>query len=254
VRRVLITFLLAACLLLLAGSGNAPAATKATECEGADVPVTAANLAAAERTLLCMTNVYRVANGRQPLTEDPALFRAARKHSEYQEATGQLGHDDIGDGTPTQRAQAEGFDCGGPFDCVGENVMRSNFPGYTPDEILQGWKNSPGHDQNLKDPNYVTAGMGLAVGGNNGTTGTQKFATVDNGATGTASDLLTNGACREAGATLGTAARKVARAKKKRAKAEGRAKRAKAKARLKKAKSRLAAAKDAERSACDLTY
>jgi uncharacterized protein YkwD len=254
VRRVLITILLAGCLLLLAGSGSAPAATKATECEGEDVSVTAANLAAAERTLLCMTNVYRVANGREPLTEDPALFRAARKHSEYQEATGQLGHDDIGDGTPTQRAEAEGFDCGGPFDCVGENVMRSNFPGYTPAEILQGWKNSPGHDANLKEPNYVTAGMGLAVGGNNWTTGTQKFATVDNGATGTAADMLTNDACRAAGAALASAAKKVAKAKKRLAKAEGGAKRAKAKARLKKAKNRLGTARNAEQSACDLTY
>lgn len=253
VRRALIVIVLAACLLLLAGSGNAQAATKATECEGAEVAVAKRNLAAAERTLLCLTNVYRVANGLQPLTEDPALFRAARKHSEYLEATGQLGHENIGDGTPTERAEAEGFDCGGS-DCIGENAMRTKFPGYTPAEILDGWKNSPPHDANLRDEHYVTAGMGLALGGNNGTTGTQNFATVANGATSTASDLLTNDACRAVGRTVEVARERLAKAKRKLRKAEGTAERSQAKARLKKAKSRLMAARAAEQGACNLTY
>jgi hypothetical protein len=31
------------------------------------------------------------------MTEDPALMRAARAHSDWQEANGALGHDEVGD-------------------------------------------------------------------------------------------------------------------------------------------------------------
>jgi len=240
-------------LLLFAAAPGAGAATKATECEGQDATVTAANIAGAERTLLCLTNVYRAANGIPVLTEDPALMRAARRHSEYQESTGQLGHDDVGDGTPSSRAAEAGFDCGG-FECVGENVLRTNFPGYTPVDLLRIWRESPGHDANLRDPRYLTAGMGIAVGGNNGITGTQNFAIVDNGATGTASDLLTNDECNAAGERLRLARDRVAAARKKVAKADGKQEKARARAKLRRAKKKLAATQSAAGAACDLSY
>jgi uncharacterized protein YkwD len=253
VRRLRLPLLTAALALLIAVPASAGAATKATECEGEDDPVTQENLATAERTLLCMVNVYRVENQLEPLTEDPALMRAARSHSEYMERTGLFDHKDIGDGAPSSRAEDAGFECGG-FECVGENIARSNFPSTAPSEMMDGWKRSPGHDANMREPGYVTAGMGFALGGNNGLTGTQNFSGVSNGAEGTAADMLTNAACRAAESRVATTKDKVGAAKRKVKGADGKKEKRRAKAKLRRMKKKLAADRANAAAACDLTY
>lgn len=250
-RRVSFATLLIAALLW-AGPAAAPAATKGTECEGAGAGVTSANLAFSERSLLCLVNVYRASNGLAPLTEDASLVRAARGHSEYMEATNQFEHTGIGDGTPTSRAQDAGFRC--DYECVGENIAYSNFPGYSPTEMFELWRNSPGHNANMLDGAYLTAGMGFALGGNFGLTGTQNFAVVSNGATGTASDLLTSSACRSAGGSLDAAEKRVAKAKRKLRKADSPKSKRRARGKLRRAKADVKAEAAVAEAACDLTY
>ncbi len=247
---LLVALSLAAALIAPAGAG---AAEKATQCSGANDAVTAANVATAERTLLCEVNVYRVANGLAPLTADPALGRAARGHSEYMERTKQFAHEGIGDGNPSSRAAEAGFNCGG-FDCVGENIAYSGFPSTTPTDMFEQWRNSPGHNANMLLDRYVTAGMGFAVGPNYGTTGTQNFAVVDNGATDTAADMLTSGACDTAESAEVSAQARVDKAKRRVQGAKGKKRKRKARKKLRKAKARLKDAAAKADAACDLTY
>ena len=245
---------------MLIPAPGAGAAT-GTKCRGADEAITAANVASAERTLLCEVNVYRAANGLPAFTADPALGRAARGHSDYMEQTNQFAHTGIGDGTPSSRAQAAGFACGG-FDCVGENIAYSGFPSTTPNDMFEIWRNSPPHNANMLSTNpdtgdripYVTAGMGFAVGPNHGVTGTQNFATVDNGAKDTAADMLTTPACDGATADLAAAQAKVEKAKKRLANAKSPDKRKKARRKLHRAKGALRDAQTSAGSACDLSY
>lgn len=241
---------LLAALIAPAGAG---AAEKGTQCSGANDPVTAANIATAERTLLCEVNVYRVANGLAPLTADPALGRAARGHSEYMERTKQFAHEGIGDGNPSSRAAEAGFNCGG-FDCVGENIAYSGFPSTTPTDMFEQWRNSPGHNANMLLDRYVTAGMGFAVGPNYGTTGTQNFAVVDNGATDTAADMLTSSGCDTAESAEVSAQARVDKAKRRVQGAKSKERKRKARKKLHKAKAALKDAIAKADVACDLTY
>jgi uncharacterized protein YkwD len=252
-RHALLTLLLAAIPCLLPPA-SAAAPAKATVCRGASEPITAETIDSAERSLLCLVNVYRAASGADVLTEDRRLARAARKHSEFMEAKGQLAHEGIGDGTPTSRAEDAGFACGG-IECVGENVAQSTAPSVSPNDLFEAWRNSTtGHDQNMLDGAYVTAGMGLAVGPNLGVTGTQSFATVDNGATGTAADMLTSPACESARAALKKAKGKVRAARQTLAGAKGAGQVRRAKQKLKRAKRRAQAKSAAAERACNLTY
>ena len=242
--------------LLAVSSPLGASALQGTQCEGAQTPVRKANIAASERTLLCLLNLHRVANGRQVLTHDPALLAAARSHSRYMETTGQFAHQDIGDGTPQERANAFGY----PF-AVGENIARAPIPS-TPSDMLAIFIASPAHNANLLDPTspagsriiYRTAGMGFAVGPTYGVSVTQMFGVGDNGATDTAADLLTSTACEDAESGLAAAERAVAKAKRKLRRAETAQERARARKRLKNAKAALAAAKNAEEIECTLTY
>jgi uncharacterized protein YkwD len=238
---------------LLAAPASASAATKATECRGADDQITLEALDSAERTMLCMVNVYRTSQGVPLMTEDANLETAARKHSKYMEKTQQVDHKDIGDGTPTTRAEDAGFRCGGS-DCVGENIIYFDVPVVSPRDLFDGLTADPLQDRSMLDPHYVTAGMGFYVGPHFGTTGTQDFSYVSNGATGTAADMLTNPACDSARSSLEQAKAKVRKAKKALAAANGADEHKLAKAKLKKAKRRVETRAGAVGPACDLAY
>jgi uncharacterized protein YkwD len=238
---------------LLAAPASSPAATRATECRGADDQITLETLNTAERTMLCLVNVYRSSQGVPSMTEDANLETAAGKHSRFMEKHHRFDHEAIGDGTPASRAEKAGFRCGG-FPCVGENIAVSNFPDTSPQDMFDAWKASAGHNENMLDPAYLTAGMGFFVGPNYGTTGTQDFAIVSNGATSTAADMLTNPTCDSARASLHAAQAKVRKATKALASAVGPIERERARAKLKAATSKLEANAAAAGPACDLAY
>lgn len=239
-------------MLLLAPTG-ASAATTGTACENANVAVTASNVPDAERTLLCIVNVYRAGKGVPVLTGDPHLFAAARGHSQYMESTDTFGHEGIGDGTPTSRAKAAGFVCDG--DCVGENIAFSGFPGTTPEDLFEVWQASAGHNANMLDPDYVTAGMGFAIGPNHATTGTQSFAVVSNGATDTASDLLTSPKCDDAQSLVEAQAKRLEKDRKRLAATKkGTDHQKRAKAKVRRDEGNLKAAQADAGKACDLSY
>ena len=157
-----------AAALLVAICGVTPAAAlQGTECEGAEEPVRKANLGESERTLLCLLNVHRVANGRAVITHDPALLNAAHRHSRFMESTHQFAHEAIGDGTPQERATASGY----PFP-VGENIHYSGSSSVTPADIFAVFAASPAHNGNMLDPIspidgtqiiYLTVGDGARV-------------------------------------------------------------------------------------------
>ena len=237
----------------------APAnAAQGTDCVGATTPVKEAGPAAAERSFLCLLNVYRADSGRGILTHDTALNVAAHTHSVHMETTAQFAHQDIGDGTPQSRATAAGY----PFG-VGENIAYSTAPGVTPTDIIEIFKASPAHNANMLDPTaaggggrivYATAGMGFAVGANFGVTATQVFGVTANGAADTAADLLTSPACDAARAAIDPAEKAVAKAKRKLKNADTSDERKRAKKKLRKAKKALADVGAEEAELCALTY
>jgi uncharacterized protein YkwD len=104
--------------------------------------------------VVTLTNELRADNGLDPLEVDAALSAAAEAHSldmaeaDFFSHTGSDG-EGVGD-----RATAAGYD----WVRVGENIAA----GYaTPEEVVQGWADSPGHRRNMLSENYTEIGVGF---------------------------------------------------------------------------------------------
>ncbi|MCC3764941.1 CAP domain-containing protein [Glycomyces sp. TRM65418] len=88
------------------------------------------------------------------LERDSRLDAAARLHAEDMAANDYFSHDSQDGRSPTDRANAQGFEGG-----VGENIAM----GY-PDAAaaMEGWMNSEGHRANILNCEYDVIGIGVA--------------------------------------------------------------------------------------------
>jgi uncharacterized protein YkwD len=243
----------------------APGTAQADTCAGASDPLTA-NVAQSERVLLCLTNIHRVQHGAGPVAMDPILQATARQYSEHLRSEvsqhgllsfnhyGGYNYDDsrecrqgqppypsstggndawnrrAGCEFPWDRAQANGF----PSNQVAENIAQGSLP--TPQDVFQGFRNSPGHNAIMLDPDYVVAGMGIS----GGPYITELFSSTNTGATDTAVDLLITDECAAARDALGPIEQNVAAKQAKLNAAKQKLKKAKKKSRKKKRKARKA--------------
>ncbi len=88
----------------------------------------------------------------EPLEMDFGLQCAARIHSWDQQGRGFYDHD-----TPEGVTASERASLVSTWGSAGENIH--NFTG-TPEGVVQGWMNSPGHCRNIMRSHYVAAGVG----------------------------------------------------------------------------------------------
>lgn len=181
----------------------APAQGVADSCDGAtDVIVTEDDLAAGERTLLCMLNVHRAGVG-QSLRMDTTLLFAARSHSSDMVARNYFDHSGPEGVTPRQRATDAGYPEG--F-AVGEVIARS-ADDPTPAVLFAQVTADPAAAELVRRPGFATTGVGLALGtpGGPGVTLTVMVGVADTDAEDTAVDLLTRTDCEPLTARLQTA-------------------------------------------------
>lgn len=151
------------------GLAFAPAAQAALPCPGETITIAAANVRAAEDTLLCLVNGYRADSGLPALAIDPALEQAARSHSEDMATRDYFSHTSPEGVTPFARAIAAGFPEGLG---TGENI--SFAAPATPREIFSAWKASPSHNAGMLDTDWALTGLGLAAA-KGGAYATQQF-------------------------------------------------------------------------------
>jgi uncharacterized protein YkwD len=108
--------------------------------------------------LFQLGNQARAAQGLPALEWDPALAAAALKHCARMAAEGPISHQYAGEPNLSQRAAQ----AGAHFSLIEENVAA----GPTPASIHQAWMNSPGHRDNLLNPEVNRAGVAVVPGGN----------------------------------------------------------------------------------------
>jgi uncharacterized protein YkwD len=108
--------------------------------------------------LFQMGNQARAAQGLPPLQWDPALAAAALKHCARMAAEGPISHQYAGEADLSQRAGQ----AGAHFSLIEENVA----VGPTPESIHQSWMHSPGHRDNLLNPQVNHVGVAVVPGGN----------------------------------------------------------------------------------------
>ena len=116
-----------------------------------------------ELAFLGLINQYRQANGLGTLMLSDVISDASKKHNL------DMGHYKFFDHTtagsdyfvvgalPWDRMAVCGYDYN---TAMGENIAA----GYaTADAVFQGWKNSPGHDANMREPSFKVIGISLEV-------------------------------------------------------------------------------------------
>ncbi|GAB4476465.1 MAG: hypothetical protein OHK0037_38080 [Elainellaceae cyanobacterium] len=103
--------------------------------------------------VLRLTNEFRQQNGVQPLTYNSKLGNAAQGHTINMANLDFFSHTGKDGSTIGQRVTASGYQ----WSFTGENIAA----GYTtPQAVVNGWINSPGHRANMLNPNYQEIGIG----------------------------------------------------------------------------------------------
>lgn len=121
------------------------------------------------------TNVFRKAQGLEPVSIAPALEQAAQEFARFMAKTGKYGH--AADGRrPPQRAAAQGYE----YCIVAENIAyQYRSSGYDTatlaQEMVEGWKQSPEHRKNMLEPAVTQTGVGIAQGEEGRYFGVQMF-------------------------------------------------------------------------------
>jgi Cysteine-rich secretory protein family len=106
-----------------------------------------------EQELVKQLNASRREAGLPPLTANPKLTEAARKHSEMMAEQNKLSHVLPGEPAVAARIAATGLH----FNRSGENVgYNTDFSG-----IHSGFMNSPPHRANILSPDYAEVGIGV---------------------------------------------------------------------------------------------
>ncbi|MBX2865451.1 MAG: calcium-binding protein [Leptolyngbyaceae cyanobacterium MAG.088] len=106
-----------------------------------------------EQEVLRLTNEFRAENGLPPLTMNEELARTAENHSEAMAEGDFFSHTGLNGSAPWDRAEEEGYTA----NSMGENIAAGQT---TPEQVVEAWINSPGHRENLLNPNYTEMGVG----------------------------------------------------------------------------------------------
>jgi hypothetical protein len=120
------------------------------------------DLSQTEITIVEMTNAFRKERRLSEVKPNAALMAAARALAHYLAKTGTFAHDADGR-SPPERAEAEGYH----YCLVSENLaMNLDSRGFTSRALarqaVEGWKNSPGHRDNLLQPTITETGVAVA--------------------------------------------------------------------------------------------
>ncbi|WP_411102736.1 CAP domain-containing protein [Streptomyces sp. cmx-4-9] len=126
----------------------APAPSKATGTPSAPASGPVAQVVA-------LVNKERAAAGCSALTVNAKLTAAAQGHSQDMAAHANMSHTGSDGSDPGQRITRAGY----TWSTYGENVAY----GYSsPEQVMTGWMNSPGHRQNILNCSFKEIGVGLA--------------------------------------------------------------------------------------------
>lgn len=112
-----------------------------------------------ETEVLRLVNIERANNGLKPLTMNWKLSRVARYKSQDMHDKGYFSHTSPTYGSPFNMMTKFGIS----YRTAGENIAM----GYrTPQAVVTGWMNSPGHRANILKSSFTQMGVGYVASGN----------------------------------------------------------------------------------------
>jgi uncharacterized protein YkwD len=107
-----------------------------------------------EQQVIDLTNAERVKNGLQPLQPNAELNYTADNYAEEMAENGFFSHTGLDGSKPWDRAKEVGYEA----QLMGENIGRGQ---RSPEQVVQGWMNSPGHRANILNEKYTEIGTGF---------------------------------------------------------------------------------------------
>lgn len=159
--RLLISALSCAAIAFLPSAARADAPSN---CAGADLTPTAADMPQIESATLCLLNAERTSRGLVALRTNGRLRNAALAHSRDMVTNHYFAHDDLAGGGPEDRIAAAGYmPRYGPW-VIGENIAWGTDYLSTPREIVRAWMNSTPHRHNILYTDFREIGIGVATG------------------------------------------------------------------------------------------
>ncbi|MFG2338676.1 CAP domain-containing protein [Streptomyces yangpuensis] len=130
-----------------------PQAPQPPKTSPAPAPAPAASGSVA--AVLALVNQERAAAGCPAVTLNAKLTKAAQDHSADMAANSNMSHTGSDGSDPGTRITRAGY----AWRTYGENVAY----GYsTPEKVMEGWMNSPGHRENILNCSFKEIGIGLA--------------------------------------------------------------------------------------------
>ena len=130
-------------MLLLGGCGSAPGIPEHLKYPSPENAVD---------EVIRLINVERAAHGLKPLKPHPQLMAAAEFHAEYMAKNDCYEHVCRGGPTVQERIRQSGYRSG-----ASENIHAAQ---RTPEGVVQGWMDSPGHRENILTANDTEIGVG----------------------------------------------------------------------------------------------
>lgn len=105
--------------------------------------------------VVALVNQERAKAGCSALTVNPKLTAAALNHSQDMASHNNMSHTGSDGSDPGERITRAGYG----WMTYGENVAY----GYSsPEQVMEGWMNSPGHRENILNCSFKEIGVGLA--------------------------------------------------------------------------------------------
>ena len=129
--------------------------TRAPSSTPSNTPSNGSFQSSLESEFLTLINNYRAQNGLGALTRNGALNAAARNHSQDMAVNRYFSHYSPDGKSPFTRMSEAGYQCSGS---KGENIAA----GYSSAQAaFDAWKNSSGHDANMRNGSYRAIGIGV---------------------------------------------------------------------------------------------
>jgi uncharacterized protein YkwD len=114
-------------------------------------------------SVLCLINRVRLHYHLRPLAYNPDLRDSAAAHSASMVVHGYFSHAGPG-GSMDSRISRAGYLAAAAHFTIGEDIGGGNGRGGSPMAVFKDWMHSPPHRENILDPGFRDAGVGVARG------------------------------------------------------------------------------------------
>src|SRR3954452_10036582 len=145
------------------GAGKKGGVGAGDACNDRDITPADGNLAQLNDAILCLVNGERTDAGLATVAANSELSQAADGMCQQMVSEHFFAHETPDGKTVVDRVQPTGYISGNDW-VVGENLGWGSGALSTPQAMVNGWMNSPGHRANILAPDYKDVGLSACMG------------------------------------------------------------------------------------------